>query len=111
MNLAESDSYWHDSTRGWIHIRLKQTEDRTEGGTIVERDGNEPDQSLWQTYQYADDRGWNLNSPECVTPLRSNEWCSEEFRNDQEPITTFSKLRTQHFTTRYNYKVNYKVSF
>ena len=40
LNLADKDSYWHDSTRGWLHIKLIQSEDRTKGGTIVERDGN-----------------------------------------------------------------------
>ena len=89
LNLAETDSYWHDTTRGWLHIKMIQSEDRTKGGTIIERDGNQPDQSLWQTYQYSDDPGWNLNSPYCETPLRegaadrSQEWCSDEFRNDQ----------------------------
>ena len=51
LQNAQVDSYWHDTQRGWIHMKIIQTEDRTLGGTITERDSG-------NTYTYGDDPGW-----------------------------------------------------
>ena len=60
LNTAEHDAVFVDLERGWVHLRLLQTEDRTKGGIVTDRQetGQEED---WPTYQTGDSPGWDFN--------------------------------------------------
>ena len=53
LNGATNDAYWIDSDRGWVHVRIIQSEDRTAGGTITEKESGD-------THPYDGDAGWTF---------------------------------------------------
>ena len=57
LNAQGGDNWYHDTAKGWLHVKLVQSEDRTIGGDILDRI-TDADQSTWLTYQCGSDPGW-----------------------------------------------------
>merc|ERR1711970_1362741 len=58
-NQAEMDGWYVDEATGWLHMKLYINEDRTEGGTVIDR---QPSQGSsvddWPKYESAGCDGW-----------------------------------------------------
>ena len=84
LNSATNDAYWHDSDRGWLHVRILINEDRTQGGTVTERDSG-------TQYPYDGDDGWTFfNSQGIGSKWRMNMEVGEhhiEIQLDENSLT------------------------
>ena len=58
LNQANMDGWYIDAATGWLHMKLYITEDRTQGGTLVDRRPDLGGEENWPTYETAGCDGW-----------------------------------------------------